>query len=97
MQVSPHTRPKIALKQSLQTVFTTALKAVKTATLKAERLDLATGSWEPLPEMRERRAYAAAGALEGKVFVCGGSTVGDVRLRSAEFYDPASNSWEAGS
>jgi len=60
----------------------------------AERFSLASGAWEPLPPMLERRAYGAAGAVGAKLYVCGGSTDG-IRLNSTECFNPTSGSWEA--
>jgi N-acetylneuraminic acid mutarotase len=49
------------------------------------------GTWAAVAPMGNARAYAAAAALNGFLYVSGGS--GDVR--SVERYDPASNTWEA--
>jgi len=59
----------------------------------AERLHPVTGAWEPLPRMLQRRAGAAAAAVAGRVYVCGGSD-GAVELRTAERFDPLGAAWE---
>jgi len=43
--------------------------------------------------MAERRSAAAAAVVAGKLYVCGGFD-GDVRLRSAERFDPDGGAWE---
>lgn len=58
-----------------------------------ERFSPTTGVWEALPHMTERRAYATAGIVFGKLYVCGGSTDG-ARVRTAERFDPYGNAWE---
>merc|ERR1719499_834213 len=57
----------------------------------AERLNVASGVWETLPNMAERRQGAAAAALSGHLFVCGGNTG---QFGSAEFFDPAKGVWQ---
>jgi len=63
----------------------------------AERLNPATGRWEALPRMMERRAYASAGVMDGRLYVCGGSSNGldGPLLRSVERIYPSAPAWEA--
>eukprot|EP00747_Dinoflagellata_sp_TGD_P167747 gnl/TRDRNA2_/TRDRNA2_192771_c0_seq1.p1 gnl/TRDRNA2_/TRDRNA2_192771_c0~~gnl/TRDRNA2_/TRDRNA2_192771_c0_seq1.p1 ORF type:complete len:344 (+),score=60.64 gnl/TRDRNA2_/TRDRNA2_192771_c0_seq1:67-1032(+) len=50
------------------------------------------GEWTELPPMLARRAYPAAGVLDGKMFVMGGSSDGRT-LNTVEVFDPESNQW----
>lgn len=62
-----------------------------------ERWKPGSDSWEPLPQMNERRAYASAGIIGGKLFVCGGSSNGldGPLLRSVECFNPEKHRWES--
>ena len=60
----------------------------------AECLDPASGSWESLPPMCQRRRGAAAAAISGRLYVCGGSSNGTDTLNSAERFDPLFGVWE---
>ena len=42
----------------------------------AERLDLATGRWSPLPEMRTAHRFSAAAVLDGALCLMGGEVCG---------------------
>lgn len=67
----------------------------------AARFSPGTGLWEALPRMMERRAYAAAGILGGRLYICGGSSNGveGPLLSSMERFNPgaggALGTWEA--
>jgi len=54
-----------------------------------------SATWEPVAPLPAPRAYCAAAALGGCVYVYGGSTADGGFLRSAERYDPSLNCWEA--
>eukprot|EP00929_Paragymnodinium_shiwhaense_P056252 TRINITY_DN28159_c0_g1_i1.p1 TRINITY_DN28159_c0_g1~~TRINITY_DN28159_c0_g1_i1.p1 ORF type:complete len:326 (-),score=34.78 TRINITY_DN28159_c0_g1_i1:322-1299(-) len=56
------------------------------------RLDVSTGSWEALPPMEHCRSGAAAAALRGCIYVCGGMRGSHV-LRSVETFSPATHRW----
>lgn len=59
-----------------------------------------TGAWGVLPPMRQRRAYASAGVLGGRLYICGGVNhpVDGPLLKSVECFNVASASsngeWE---
>lgn len=61
----------------------------------AERLDLTTGRWEPLPSMQTPRSSAACAVTAGNLHVCGGRDCSDV-LNSTERLDLATLSWHEG-
>eukprot|EP00419_Tripos_fusus_P022962 CAMPEP_0172720742 /NCGR_PEP_ID=MMETSP1074-20121228/77558_1 /TAXON_ID=2916 /ORGANISM="Ceratium fusus, Strain PA161109" /LENGTH=409 /DNA_ID=CAMNT_0013546313 /DNA_START=66 /DNA_END=1292 /DNA_ORIENTATION=+ len=59
------------------------------------------GSWETLQPMLRNRGHAAAGALRGKLLICGGYATGSSDdagecLDCTELYDPAKEIWESG-
>ncbi|XP_039005141.1 F-box/kelch-repeat protein SKIP6-like [Hibiscus syriacus] len=60
-------------------------------------LDCRTHTWEPAPNMQVSREFAAAGAVDDKIYVFGGCVV-DNWARSmnwAEVYDPKSRKWNS--
>ena len=58
--------------------------------------DPSPGAGEPSPCLHVERVNHAATALSsGAVLVSGGDDVGDAQRRSAELFDPATNSWTA--
>ncbi|KAF4371687.1 hypothetical protein CsatB_023682 [Cannabis sativa] len=60
-------------------------------------LDCRFHTWEPGPSMRVGREFAAAGVVDGKIYVMGGCAV-DSSARSAhwaEVFDPVVGRWEA--
>ncbi|XP_062098022.1 F-box/kelch-repeat protein SKIP6-like [Humulus lupulus] len=60
-------------------------------------LDCRFHTWEPGPSMRVGREFAAAGVVEGKIYVMGGCLV-DSWARAAhwaEVFDPVVGRWEA--
>lgn len=72
--------------------FASGLSA--TATLNSvERFMPATGVWEAITPMLERRSGAVAVAVAGRIHVCGGHD-GRNCLRTVERYDPSSKTWE---
>mmetsp|Transcript_13901 Transcript_13901/g.23055 ORF Transcript_13901/g.23055 Transcript_13901/m.23055 type:complete len:139 (-) Transcript_13901:1929-2345(-) len=54
----------------------------------AECFNTCSSEWEILPEMINKRHHCAAVALDGKIYVLGGSD-----SKSAEMYDHISRSW----
>lgn len=59
-------------------------------------LDCRFNRWQPAPRMRVGREFAAAGAVDGKIYVMGGCVV-DTWARSldwAEAFDPGTGTWE---
>lgn len=65
----------------------------------AERFDPSARRWESLPPMGTQRACAAAAALQGQLYVCGGETgtsgLNDfVALDTAERFNPRAGHWE---
>jgi len=67
-----------------------------------ERFDPASASWEALAPMQTHRRNAMAMVLAGRIYVCGGrgsrgnhNHGGGHALRTAERYDPDTNTWEA--
>eukprot|EP00928_Gymnodinium_smaydae_P033561 TRINITY_DN24007_c0_g2_i1.p1 TRINITY_DN24007_c0_g2~~TRINITY_DN24007_c0_g2_i1.p1 ORF type:complete len:433 (+),score=101.07 TRINITY_DN24007_c0_g2_i1:40-1299(+) len=68
------------------------------STCSAEYYSASQGVWETLPPMRHRRAGAAATAIHGRIYVCGGGgrDSGECQvLRSAERFDTVLRRWEA--
>lgn len=59
----------------------------------AERLDVASGRWEPVPRMPTPRCAAAAVCLGGRIYVVGGFC-GREHLNSMDRFDPRSRRWE---
>ncbi|CAL1409011.1 unnamed protein product [Linum trigynum] len=60
-------------------------------------LDCRFRTWEALPNMHISREFPAAGTVDGKIYVIGGSVV-DTWSRSrnwAEVFDPATGKWES--
>ncbi|PON58727.1 Kelch repeat type [Parasponia andersonii] len=60
-------------------------------------LDCRFHTWEPAPNMRVGREFAAAGVVDGKIYVMGGCAV-DSWARAAhwaELFDPDVGRWEA--
>lgn len=63
----------------------------------SECLDLAGGdAWEACPSMLGRRWGAAAGVLDGCLYVCGGYDGARSSLKSVEVFDPTRNAWREG-
>lgn len=60
----------------------------------AERFRPGSPRWEALPDMTMPRDGAAAGVLDGHLFVCGGRTGETLELSSGERFDPASERWQ---
>jgi len=61
-----------------------------------ERFDPSLGAWELMPPMLFARKCAAAGVIEGKLYVCGGYDATEQALDLSECADPhASTVWEA--
>mmetsp|Transcript_23251 Transcript_23251/g.72403 ORF Transcript_23251/g.72403 Transcript_23251/m.72403 type:complete len:431 (+) Transcript_23251:137-1429(+) len=61
-----------------------------------ERFDPCAGAWEAVPPMLFARKCAAAGVIEGKLYVCGGFDATEQALDLSECVDPhASTVWEA--
>lgn len=58
----------------------------------AERFDPRAVCWEAISPMAERREFASAGVVDGRVYVCGGRA-GTQPLSSVERFDPTSG-WE---
>lgn len=58
--------------------------------------DPAVDRWTVGPPMRAPRAGCAAAALDGKLYVIGGSEQGNGFLNRVEIYDPATNTWQEG-
>eukprot|EP00928_Gymnodinium_smaydae_P026362 TRINITY_DN20733_c0_g1_i1.p1 TRINITY_DN20733_c0_g1~~TRINITY_DN20733_c0_g1_i1.p1 ORF type:complete len:392 (+),score=80.94 TRINITY_DN20733_c0_g1_i1:113-1288(+) len=63
------------------------------AVARADRLDLASGSWEALPPLLSPRRRCAAAALCGAICVAGGSA-GMELLAAAERFDTSRRAWE---
>lgn len=59
-----------------------------------ECFDLATGTWSKIAAMSTARLNPAAAALEGKLYVTGGSD-GTQALSSGECWDPGTGQWTA--
>jgi len=57
------------------------------------RFDALRGIWAELPHLFEARAEAAAAALGGKLYVCGGIGDDGQTLTSAECWDPCERTW----
>jgi N-acetylneuraminic acid mutarotase len=60
--------------------------------------DVATDSWEVLPDLPTQRNHLAAAAIDGLVYVAGGrfgGGVGSEMTAALEVYDPATNAWSA--
>ncbi|KAF5749925.1 SKP1 interacting partner 6 family protein [Tripterygium wilfordii] len=67
------------------------------ASPKVWALDCRFNTWESIPSMRVGREFAAAGVVDGKIYVFGGCLV-DTWARSkhwAEVYDPKKQQWES--
>jgi len=64
------------------------------ATLYLYRYDSMANAWEALASTSSTRSAPAAAAIDGKLYVMGGSGP-DGYLSSVERYDPAKNAWEA--
>lgn len=61
-----------------------------------EKFDPGTNAWEVMPPMLFARKCAAAGVIEGKLYVCGGFDATEQALDLSECLDPrASTVWEA--
>ncbi len=65
--------------------------AVRTAAV----YDPLSGGWRTLASMPTARGGAAAGALDGRIYVAGGMDAGGASLASVDVYDPASDSWRS--
>ena len=52
--------------------------------------------WEALPQMGSARKWAAAAAVGGRLYVCGGLGAQDDALSSAERFDPEDFGLDAG-
>merc|ERR1719433_717101 len=59
-----------------------------------ERLDMASGTWETMPEMSDRRDGAASVAAGSRIYIFGGYN-GLRFLNSAERFDPTLKTWES--
>uniref|UniRef100_A0A1J3JUS8 Putative F-box/kelch-repeat protein n=1 Tax=Noccaea caerulescens TaxID=107243 RepID=A0A1J3JUS8_NOCCA len=57
-------------------------------------LDGRTHTWTNLPSMWEARASAAAGVVDGKIYVLGGCEEGKARIYG-EVFDPETQTWDA--
>ncbi len=62
-----------------------------TYTAKMEEYDPATDTWTTKASMPTAREHLAAGVVNGKIYVIGGSAA----LNTVEEYDPATNTWTA--
>ena len=61
--------------------------------------DPASNSWTIGASPSHIRAFASAGAIDGKMFVVGGCIMSDCRIgvtSALEIYDPATNTWSSG-
>ncbi|CAN7995382.1 unnamed protein product, partial [Ixodes hexagonus] len=63
------------------------------ATRTCFRLELSTGTWERLPDMRHARCNHAAVALDGRVYAVAGQDEFDIFLSSVEWYEPGQDAW----
>ncbi|KAM7284264.1 hypothetical protein ISCGN_001361 [Ixodes scapularis] len=63
------------------------------ATKTCFRLELSTGTWERLADMRHARCNHAAIAMEGRIYVVAGQDEFDIFLSSVEWYEPGSDAW----
>ncbi len=61
-----------------------------------EAYDPTTNSWSYKTPMPSARAYARAGAVDGKIYVIGGSATTNPHLGIVEAYDPATDTWTPG-
>ena len=61
--------------------------------------DSAADTWTTLPDLPTQRNHLAAGVIDGKLYVVGGrfgGGVGSEMTAVVEVYDPATNTWRAG-
>ncbi|KAM7299578.1 hypothetical protein ISCGN_020144 [Ixodes scapularis] len=63
------------------------------ATKTCFRLELSTGTWKRLADMRHARCNHAAIAMEGRIYVVAGQDEFDIFLSSVEWYEPGSDAW----
>jgi hypothetical protein len=63
-----------------------------------EVFNLDTGTWSQLPDMPTYRSHLALSSFDGKIYAIGGVNplISEENLRTVEFYDPLSASWETG-
>jgi len=59
-----------------------------------ERFSPAMGTWEPLPQMQEKRVHGIAAVAGGMCYVCGGTSSRGV-LSSVERFNPVAVSWNS--
>ncbi|KAG0410841.1 hypothetical protein HPB47_012035 [Ixodes persulcatus] len=79
-------------------------EGLRFATKTCFRLELSTGTWERLADMRHARCNHAAVAMEGRIYVVAGQDEFDITpklnlkfdssfLSSVEWYEPGSDAW----
>lgn len=62
-----------------------------------KRYDLRTGTWETLPSIRQYRDHLAMVEFEGKIWVMGGRSQGELNaFKTVDIYDPKTRQWTAG-
>jgi len=61
----------------------------------ADVFDPVANSWNEIANMSCSRRGPACTAMDGKLYVCGGSKDGRHALSSCESYDPVTKSWES--
>ncbi|KAK6739739.1 hypothetical protein RB195_008312 [Necator americanus] len=57
-----------------------------------ERYSPSEGKWVTVASMKSQRMFCAAAALNGRIYVCGGSNIYET-LNTVECYDPKKNVW----
>lgn len=62
-----------------------------------KRYDLQAGTWETLPSIRQYRDHLAMVEFEGRIWVMGGRTQGELNaFKTVDIYDPKTRQWAAG-
>ncbi|HEX7928290.1 MAG TPA: kelch repeat-containing protein [bacterium] len=63
---------------------------------RVDRYDPAMNTWSARNQLPIPLAYASAGVLNGRIYVVGGATTGDVTLNTLYVYTPATDTWVRG-